>query len=166
MSEEGRATTVLEGWLAACGQPWERGAGDGEFVVTLPGEAKLRTTVRIVVGRYSMAVLAFVVRHADENHTAVYRWLLARNLRLPGIAFAVDEHGDVYLTGRLPVHAVTDDAVDHLLGALLSTADEAFNELLAMGFLSSMKREWQWRISRGEPTNNLEAFRHLLAPDE
>jgi hypothetical protein len=25
-----------------------------------------------------------------------------------------------------------------------------------------MKKEWDWRISRGESTRNLEAFRHLL----
>jgi len=33
---------------------------------------------------------------------------------------------------------------------------------LEMGFLSAMQREWDWRISRGEPTFNLEAWRHLL----
>ena len=25
-----------------------------------------------------------------------------------------------------------------------------------------MRKEWAWRISRGESTRNLEAFRHLL----
>ena len=45
---------------------------------------------------------------------------------------------------------------------VLGAADEAFNELLALGFLESMKKEWAWRISRGESTRNLEAFRHLL----
>ena len=41
-------------------------------------------------------------------------------------------------------------------------ADGPFNELLALGFLESMKKEWAWRISRGESTRNLDAFRHLL----
>jgi hypothetical protein len=31
-----------------------------------------------------------------------------------------------------------------------------------MGFLTSMRREWAWRTSRGESTRNLEAFRALL----
>jgi len=30
------------------------------------------------------------------------------------------------------------------------------------GFLESMRREWRWRVERGESTRNLEAFRHLL----
>ena len=45
----------------------------------------------------------------------------------------------------------------------LHAADSHFNELLAIGFISSMRKEWAWRVSRGESTRNLEAFRHLLA---
>jgi hypothetical protein len=45
---------------------------------------------------------------------------------------------------------------------VLATADSAFNDLLVLGFLGSMRREWAWRTSRGESTRNLDAFRHLL----
>ena len=45
---------------------------------------------------------------------------------------------------------------------VLEAADTPFNELLVLGFLTSMRKEWAWRISRGESTRNLEAFRHLL----
>ncbi len=48
---------------------------------------------------------------------------------------------------------------------MLETADGSFDNLLAIGFLSSMKREWAWRTSRGESTRNLEAFKHLLTDD-
>jgi hypothetical protein len=85
-------------------------------------------------------------------------------VKLPGVAFALDEAGDVYLVGRLPAEAVTTDGVDRLLGAILATSDGTFNELLALGFLESMRREWRWRVERGESTRNLEAFRHLLDP--
>ena len=131
-------------------------------MVSLPGDAKLVTTASILVGDQALSVSAFVVRRPDENHEAFYRWLLARNLRLPGIAFALDSLGDVFLVGRLPLDAVDDDAIDHLLGAVLTAADSSFNDLLVLGFLSSMKREWAWRVSRGEPTHNLDAFKHLL----
>jgi len=33
-----------------------------------------------------------------------------------------------------------------------------------LGFLESMKKEWAWRVSRGESTRNLQAFAHLLEP--
>jgi hypothetical protein len=137
----------------------------GTLVVQLPGEKKLKTTVSLVVGAHSLSVNAFVARHPDENHEGVYRWLLERNARLYAVAFAVDHLGDVYLTGRLPLHAVTADEVDRLLGAVLEASDTSFNTILELGFSSSIRKEWAWRIARGEPTWNLQAFRHL-APEE
>jgi putative sensory transduction regulator len=160
-----RAEQVVADYLQRAGIEHEPGARPGEFVVTLPGERKLKTAVSLLVGDHSLSASAFVVRHADEEHERVYRWLLERNARLPGIAFALDADGDVYLVGRLPLAAVDDTTLDALLGAILETSDGSFNELLALGFLSSMKREWAWRISRGESTRNLHAFRHLLDGD-
>jgi hypothetical protein len=158
----GAPEDVVRAWLADSGLEWEPGARPGEFVVQLPGEAKLRTTVSLLVGDQGLSASAFVVRHPDENHEAFYRWLLTRNSRLPGIAFALDRLGDVYLVGRMPVEGVTTETVDRMLGALLSVADSSFNELLTLGFLESIKREWKWRVERGESTRNLEAFRNLL----
>jgi hypothetical protein len=138
----------------------------GHFVVVLPGERKQRTTCSVVVGEHALTVQAFVARHVDENAEAVYRWLLERNLRTYGVSFAVDHLGDIYLTGRLPLHAVTPDEVDRILGSVLEYADGSFNTILELGFASSIRREWAWRTSRGEPTANLDAFAHLLTPRE
>lgn len=148
--------------LASSGIEHEPGGRPGEVVAVLPGDHKLRTTVSLLVGDYSLTASAFVVRRPDENHDEVHRWLLRRNLRLAGIAFATDDVGDVFLVGRLPLTGVTTDTLDVLLGALLETADSSFDQLLVLGFLGSMRREWAWRVSRGESTRNLEAFRHLL----
>lgn len=158
------AKRAIEEWLAASGVEWEAGTRPREYVVQLPGEAKLRTTCSLLLGEHTLSAVAFVVRRPDENHEAFYRWMLARNLKLPGVAFALDPLGDVFLVGRLPVAAVTEENVDALIGAILSTADASFNDLLALGFLSSMKREWAWRVERGESLRNLEAFRDLLEP--
>ena len=132
--------------------------------MSLPGERKLKTTCSLVVGAHSLSVNAFVVRKADENHEAFYRWLLERNTRLYVVAFALDHLGDVYLSGRIPLGSVTPDEVDRLLGAVLEASDSSFNTLLELGFSSSIRKEWAWRISRGEPTYNLAAFPHLAPP--
>lgn len=153
---------VVEDFLRVSGLEWEGGARADEYVVSLPGEKKLKTVVSLVVTDTGLTATAFVVRNPDENHDEVYRFLLRRNLRLPGLAYAVDRSGDVYVAGRLPAAAVTADAVDQLLGVVLTAADEPFNELLVMGFLTSMRKEWEWRVSRGESLRNLEAFRHIL----
>lgn len=135
---------------------------DGVFSFSLPGERKLQTAVRLDVGPHALGVHAFVCRAPDENHERVYRWLLERNLRMYGVAFAVDTLGDIYLDGRLPLEAVTPDELDRLLGSVLTYADESFNSILELGFASSIRKEWEWRRLRGEPTANLEAFRGWL----
>jgi putative sensory transduction regulator len=138
----------------------------GTFLFDLPGERKLATPCRLVVGDHSLAVHAFVCRNPDENHEAVYRWLLNRNLRLYGVAFAVDASGDIYLDGRVALAAVSAEELDRMLGAVLTYADESFNSILELGFSTAIRREWQWRISRGESTRNLDAFRGWLERDE
>jgi hypothetical protein len=155
-----RAVESVVQALQQTGLEWRRD-GDASFTVDLPGETKQRTVTSLRVGDHTLQVSAFVVRHPDENHEGVYRWLLERNARLAGIAFTVDRAGDVYLVGRLPLAAVTADEVDSLLGRVLAAADGSFNTLLELGFASAIRAEWQWRLSRGEPTGNLAAFEHL-----
>jgi hypothetical protein len=76
----------------------------------------------------------------------------------------VDHLGDIYLVGRLPLDAITPQSVDAVLGSVAATADGDFDTLLEMGFESAIRAEWRWRLDRGEPTANLQAFRHL-APE-
>jgi len=154
------AITVLRRALQDGGIEHEE-TTDGTFVVVLPGERKLSTTCSLVVGAHSLSVNAFVVRCPDENRQAVYSWLLERNTKLYAVAFALDHLGDVYLSGRLPLSAVTAGEVDRILGAVLDAADSSFNTLLELGFRTAIRKEWQWRLSRGEPTHNLAAFPHL-----
>lgn len=164
-STPGSSSAVQESvraFLDETGIEWELGGRPGEFVVTLPGEKKLKTVCSVVVGEQSLSVSAFVVRNPDENHAAVYAYLLRRNLTMPGLAYGIDKSGDVFVTGRVPLAAVDAAYLDQIFGVVLNAADGPFNELLALGFLESMKKEWAWRISRGESTRNLDPFRHLL----
>ncbi|MEU5342423.1 MULTISPECIES: YbjN domain-containing protein [unclassified Streptomyces] len=133
----------------------------GHFVVKLPGTRKLSTTVSLIVGRHSLSLNAFVIRHPDENEPGVHRWLLERNLKLYGVSYAVDRLGDIYVAGKLPLAAVTADEIDRLLGSVLEAADGSFNTLLELGFASAIRKEYAWRVSRGESTRNLDAFSHL-----
>jgi hypothetical protein len=157
---------TVTAYLSEAEIPWEAGARPGEFVLTLPGERKLRVVASLLVGPVHTSVSAFVIRNPDENHAGVYRWLLRRNLRMPLLAYAVDASGDVWVRGQVPTGAVDAALVDQLLGIVLEAADASFNELLVLGFLTSMKREWAWRVSRGESLANLEAFRSLLEGSE
>ncbi|GAA1885072.1 YbjN domain-containing protein [Lapillicoccus jejuensis] len=156
------AETVLRDWLGENDLEWELGGRRGEYVVTLPGEKKLKTVVSVVIKPRQTSVSAFVIRHPDENEGEFYKALLRRNLRMPSLAYAVDASGDVYVKGEVPTAGVDAETVDRLLGVALDAADSPFDDLLVIGFLSSMRKEWAWRVSRGESLRNLEAFRPLL----
>jgi Putative bacterial sensory transduction regulator len=152
---------VIAGVAEEAGLEYEH-RGPGSFIITLPGSKKLQTTCWVLVGQYGVLVEAFVCRHPDEAHEAVYRWLLRRNARLYGVHYALDKAGDIYLVGRLAHHAVTADELDRVLGQVLEAADGDFNTLLEIGFASSIQREWAWRVARGESVSNLAAFEHLV----
>ena len=87
---------------------------------------------------------------------------MLKNASMYGIAFATNELGDIYLVGRLPLGAVNEIELDRLLGSVLQYADGAFNPLLELGFADAIRREWAWRVSRGESLANLDAFQHLV----
>lgn len=162
MNDREQALEVVRSVIAETGVESEPGTRDGEVVVSLPGEKKLKTVASLVVGERALSVSAFVIRNADENHGEFYRFLLRRNLRMPLLAYSIDSSGDVYVGGKIPLRAVTPEVVDQIFGVLLEAADEPFNELLLIGFRSSMQKEWDWRVSRGESLRNLEAFRSVL----
>lgn len=138
----------------------------GDFVVTLPGTRKQKTLANLVVGDHALRVEAFIMRHPDENREELYAWLLTRNARMYGVAFSIDAAGDVYLTGRLPLASITPDELDRLLGSVLEYSDGSFNTMLEIGFPTAIRREWAWRVKRGEPLTNLHAFSEWAAGPE
>lgn len=156
------ADRSLRTHLNALELDWEEGTRPAETVVTLPGERKLRTVVSFLEGEQAVELRAFVMRNPDENHEQFYRHLLRLALRLPWVGYAVDPSGDVYVTGRVPRAGLSEEVLDELLGAVLAACDEPFNDLLRIGFWTSIRREWRWRLDRGESTANLEAFRAEL----
>jgi len=151
--------------LAESGVDHERLRPDA-FAVRLPGEHKLFTTAVLVVGAHSLLVEAFVIRRPDENHEDFHRHLLELNARTYGVHFCVDRLGDVYLTGRLPLSAISADELDRVLGSVLTYSDSSFDRLLEIGFVTSIRKEWAWRERTGQSLANLAAFERFARPVE
>jgi hypothetical protein len=142
-----------------------RAEGPRAVALSLPGLRKLSIPCSLVREDHALRVEAFVARRPEENAEAVWAELLRRNGRLYAVSFAIDEVGDIHLVGRLPLSSVDVDELDRVLGSVLEAADETFNVILELGFASSIREEWRWRLSRGESTRNLEAFEHLRPRD-
>jgi Putative bacterial sensory transduction regulator len=139
-------------------------AEPGSYLVTLRGERKLQTMTWLIAGTHSLHLEAFFCRQPDENHAAFYRFLLEHNARMYGVHFALDPIGDVYLVGRQPLAAISASEVDRLLGCVLSYADDTFDQALMIGFASAIRKEYAWRVKRGESLANLRAFARLTDP--
>jgi len=152
---------VIEDFLESHDLDYEK-SGESKYMLTLPGEKKLQTHVALVIGDHSLSINAFVIRKPDENAEKVHEWLLQKNGSMYCVAYAINELGDIYLVGRLPFSAVTDVELDRVIGAVLQYSDSSFNPLLELGFTSAIRREWAWRVSRGESLANLKAFEHLI----
>ncbi len=152
---------IIEEFLDSHDLEYER-KDSNTFFITLPGEKKLQTHCALLVGDHSLSITAFVIRKPDENSLEVFDWCLRKNSAMYGVTFAMNELGDLYLVGRLPLGAVTEREIDRLLGAVLQYSDSAFNPLLELGFSSAIRREWAWRVSRGESLANLQVFEHLI----
>jgi hypothetical protein len=154
---------LIESTLDERGVEWER-TGEG-FVVTLPGEHKQKTLCNLIPGAHALRVEAFVMRQPDENREQLWEYLLQRNARMYGVSFSIDASGDVYLTGRVSLDSIDADELDRLLGSVLRYADESFDKMLSIGFRTAIRREWAWRVSRGESLANLQSFASWAAPD-
>lgn len=166
MSDDSRAAgtdAALKAILDDQGLEYERPRA-GAYLVKLPGQHKLATMTWLIAGEHSLHVEAFFCRQPDENHEEFYRYLLRKNGGMYGVAFALDQVGDVYLVGRLPLSAVTPEEIDRLLGCVLTYSDENFDRALELGFAGSIQREWDWRVKRGESLANLAPFARIL-PD-
>jgi len=156
---------AIQAALDGLGLSYER-PEPSAFLVRLDGEHKLATMTWLIAGEHSLQVEAFFCRQPDENHAAFYRFLLERSARMYGVHFALDRTGDVYLTGRLPLSAVSEQELDTLLGCVLSYSDETFNEAIKIGFASAIMREWAWREKRGESLVNLHPFADFVSSQQ
>ena len=161
MSTNAMALATIEEFLHSHDIDSERTGSS--FLLTLPGERKLETHCALVVGDHSVSINAFIIRKPDENIEAVHEWLLKKNATMYCVAFAINELGDIYLVGRLPFNSITEKELDRVIGAVLQYSDSAFNPLLELGFSNAIRREWAWRVSRGESLSNLKAFEHLIS---
>jgi hypothetical protein len=156
-TERLRLDRVIEETLVDLELTYEH-PSDGAFLVTLPGEHKLTTMTWLMVQDFSLLIEAFFMRKPEDEPGPLHDWLLKRNAHMYGMAYSIDQLGDVYIVGRLPLSAVEPDEIDRLLGCMLRYSDDAFDTAVALGYESSIRREWAWRVKRGESTANLKAF--------
>ncbi len=127
--------------------------GEDRWMTMLSGEWKRTIPVLLTLGERRLTFTSLFAGSPDEQHAEVYRLLLQRNHRSGPVHFALDDDGDLILTGGVLCAAVDAEVVDELLGRLLLLADETFNQVLRTGFASYLDTEQRWRAKVGLPPN-------------
>ena len=135
---------IIEAYLSDRDVRNER-VSESDWALQLRGEKKFSITVLLALRERTLQIESFFIRRAAENHADFYRMLLRANMRVYGVRFAIDDIGDVFLVGRVPLDAVNEDELDRLLGAILTTSDEMFMPAIEVGFASYLARDMAWR---------------------
>ena len=107
----------------------------GAYVVTLPGDRGRSTLVWLIAGEQAVAVEAFVMHvyaNAAPDLPRLHGHLLRRNLQLRDVHYAVDDVGDVYLVGSLPVPDLV--LVDRVLGEVLQLLEQDWDALQQLAY--------------------------------
>lgn len=127
--------------------------GDDRYMTMLSGEWKRTIPVLLELEERHLQVTSLFCGVPDEGHAEVYEILLHRNQRPGPVHFALDDEGDVVMVATVPIVALDDRGVDELLGVLLTTADETYNQVLRAGFSSYIEAEQRWRAKNDLPPN-------------
>jgi hypothetical protein len=127
--------------------------GEDRWMTMLSGEWKRTIPVHFHLEDRSLGFTSLFSGVPDEGHAEVYRILLHRNQRSGPVHFALDDEGDLILTGEMPLAAFDDRFLDEVLGSILSLADQTFNQVLRTGFATYLEAEQRWRSGAGMPPN-------------
>jgi hypothetical protein len=127
--------------------------GEDRWMTMLSGEWKRTIPLLLDLDERTLKLTSLFAGVPDEGHEEVYRILLQRNQRPQPVHFALDDEGDLIIVGSVPLVAVDAQQVDDLLGAVLTLADETFNQVLRTGFASYLEAEQRWREKAGLPPN-------------
>lgn len=127
--------------------------GEDRWMTMLSGQWKRTIPLLLDLDERSLRITSLLCGAPDEGHAEVYRLVLHRNEKLTWVHFALDDEGDVVLTGAVPREVLTAEVLDEVLGQVLLTSDETYNSVLRAGFSSYIDAEQAWRAKAGMPPN-------------
>ena len=133
-------TATTGAWLADEGSDvvWV-GEFEGRWGIRMAQQCRDFTTVWFDVGERTIGYEAYLLPEPPHRRDDAYRLCLARNYRSWPAAISIDRQGDLYITGRIPLHSLTETALDEAVGAVYETVELSFRPLLSIGFVRREK---------------------------
>lgn len=143
--ELARLAELIDAWVARqADEPWvaavERDeSGEPRWFIRVRGEEKAVFSVWFILRQRSLFVETYVMPAPEEQHAATYEYLLRRNLRMFGMAFAIGDEDAVYLVGSIHNDDVSDAELDRLLGTAYMETEQSFRPAMRLGYASKFK---------------------------
>ena len=122
---------------------WERDPGndvvwtgdyEGRRGVRFRQSVRDFTTMWLDIGDRTLGVEAFLLPDPPHNRADVYRYCLRRNATSWPVHIALDRPGDLVIVGRIGLEAVSENAIDGLLGSVYELVEVSFRPLVRLGF--------------------------------
>jgi hypothetical protein len=104
------------------------------WLLQMPGRVRQRINVAAALRPDRISFYLFMVRAPRENHEALYRLLLRKNLRTFALKYCLDADGDVWLVAELPLRGFDADELDRVLGVFYQESESAFEALVHLGY--------------------------------
>lgn len=110
------------------------GDGNDRLMMRLAGTAKDFTTIWFTVGDRTLRYESYFMPDPLENHEELYRYLLVRNASLYCCRFSLADDHDIFITGQLPLAAVSEDEIDRIVGSIYVYVESYFERAIRIGY--------------------------------
>ena len=114
-------------------QPSADDRGHFHWLVRLKGDEKDVITMWLSLRQRTVHVETEVMPAPEAELEALFKFLLVKNADLRDLHLALGPEDGIYLMTEIPIHDVTVERLDELVGATLTYVDEIFPTAMAMG---------------------------------
>lgn len=123
------------------------GSTERAWDVMVPSYWKESVAATLELRARSLRAEAFFMQAPEDDPGSAFRVVLQRNQTSHAWRFSASEAGDVWLVAEVPLAAVNDDALDRLLGELVTLTDETYRPYLRVAFRTALADQ----VARGGP---------------
>jgi len=114
--------------------------GHFHWLVRLKGEEKDVITLWLSLRQRTVHVETELMPAPEEQHEALYRYLLVKNHELRELHLAIGPEEGIYLVAQVPIQELTIERLDELVGATVTYVDEIFPTAMSLGYGSVYRR--------------------------
>jgi Putative bacterial sensory transduction regulator len=114
--------------------------GHFHWLIRLHGEEKDVITLWLSLRQRTVHAETEVMPAPEENHEALFRYMLVKNAELRGLHLAIGPEEGIYLMTEIPVGDLSVERLDELVGATMTYVDEIFPTAMTMGYGALYRR--------------------------